>query len=169
MRHAYPALRRGPVWTEQAQPARSHTRTQIWLSTASSSIKGWDSKFHFLCNLSQPKTSACGLCEKLALSASAAWPGPRMALPQDGPRGCRPPRSHLHPVCSPYSRAHTVVPNTAGWRCSSTSSLSSFMVLLVRGGPGPPGSRWPGTLSGKGPRRSASARVASSATKGGLR
>lgn len=64
------------------------------------------------------------------------------------------------------SGTHTVVPNTAGWRWSLSSSSP---VLLARGELGPPGSGWPGSLAGKGPRRSASAREASSPAKGGRR
>lgn len=65
-----------------------------------------------------------------------------------------------------YSGAHTVVPNTAGLRWS----LSPFSpVLLARGELGPPASRWPGSLPGRGPRRSASARAASSPARGDRR
>lgn len=62
------------------------------------------------------------------------------------------------------SGAHTVVPNTAGWRWSLSPSSS---VLLARSKLGAPESGWPGSLAGRGPRRSASARAASSPTKGG--
>lgn len=69
---------------------------------------------------------------------------------------------HRHPL-SPFwnlcSGAHTVVPNTAGWRWSLSPSSS---VLLARSKLGAPGS-----LAGRGPRRSASARAASSPTRGG--
>lgn len=72
----------------------------------------------------------------------------------------------LSPLCNLCSRAYTVVPNTAGWRWSLSSSSP---VLLSRCGLGPPGSGWLGSLVGRGPRRSASTRVASSPARGDRR
>lgn len=64
------------------------------------------------------------------------------------------------------SRAHTVVPNTAGWRWPL---FPSSPMLLARGGLGPPESGWPESFAGRGPRRSASARAASSPARGDRR
>lgn len=80
--------------------------------------------------------------------------------------GKGPHRDPLSPFSNLCSGAHTVVPNMAGWRWS----LSPFAsVLLARGGLGPPVRGWPGSLAGRGPRRSASARVARSPARGGRR
>ena len=68
------------------------------------------------------------------------------------------------PLWDLCSRAHTVVPNTAGCRWFLSSSSP---VLLARPGPGPLGGGWLGSPVGKGPRRSASARAASSPATGG--
>lgn len=68
----------------------------------------------------------------------------------------------LHSAVS--SGAHTVVPNTAGWRWSLSPS---FPVLLARSKLDSPETGWPGSLAGRGPRCSAPARAASSPARGG--
>lgn len=73
-------------------------------------------------------------------------------------------RHLLSPFWNLCPGAHTVVPNTAGWRWSLSPSSS---VLLARSKLGAPENGWPESLAGRGPRRSASARAASSPAKGG--